>query len=82
MQNQSPLHDEDRPNLIGNRPELGPKLDENALDQELKIQAIADAQARLLKHLCRLVAESWREQHMNSLQSPNSPESGQPQEPN
>lgn len=44
----------------------GEETSDECLEMNLRLTAIADAQADLLRHLCRLVAESWRKSHLES----------------
>lgn len=45
-----------------------PREHENTIeeldDEQLRRTAILDAQVRLIQHLCRLVAESWRKHQL------------------
>lgn len=50
-------------NTEGEIPILHQDRTEDAEDQRLRLSGIADAQASLLRHLCRLVAESWSDAH-------------------
>ena len=51
--------------------------EEELSDEELHNAAALDAQVRLLKQLCRLVAESWRAKH---APPPSIPAVSRPQE--
>lgn len=39
---------------------------EGLLDEQLRVAGVVNAQVDLLRHVCRLVAEAWRESHCES----------------